>query len=261
MFDFPNIDHRKYNKNFLKTVIFQIAFEENILLKDNKKKVVEIFSKVFPRVNDKVTKGFQISFKNDQTPILQNIDNENTGIPFEMRSNDGERILTIDNSSLSYTISGKSYTSFDDLKIELELLNSFFELTQIKKLKRIAVRKINIIEFKVNENASDVLALLISPELLSNLNYFPNNKFIMQNIQTINYQKDDFKLNIKYGLNIPPIPNQEIGQIILDIDLFSTSPIESNETIGRAEEINNEIFNVFNWAISDKTKSILDGHD
>lgn len=261
MFNFPHIDHRKYRKNFLKTVIFQIAFEENITLIDKKPEIVEIFNKVFPRVNDKVTKGIQISFKNDQTPILQHIENEKTGISIEMRSNDGQRILSIDNSSLSYTIGGKSYTSFDDLKSDLELLNSFFELTKINKVKRVAIRKINIIEFVVNNNASDFLAHLISPELLSNLNYFPNTQFISQNIQTIYYQKDDFKLNIKYGLNIPPITNKEIGQIILDIDLFNTSQIDSYNTIRVAEEINNEIFNIFNWAISDNTKNLLDGQD
>lgn len=261
MFNFPHIDHRKYSKNFLKTVIFQIAYEENIRLIDKKQEIVKIFNKVFPRVNDKITKGIQISFKNDQTPILKHIEDEKAGLSIEMRSNDGQSILSLDNTSLSYTIGGKSYTSFDDLKNELDLINVFFKLAEIKKVKRVAIRKINIIEFEVNNNASDLLALLISPELLSNLNYFPDNQFIIQNIQTINYQKEGFKLNIKYGLNIPPIPNQEIGQIILDIDLFSINQIESKETIRIAEDINNEIFNVFNWAISDKTKEILDGQD
>jgi uncharacterized protein (TIGR04255 family) len=261
MFNFPHTDHRKYKKNFLKTVIFQIAFEESTMLVDKKAKIVEIFNKVFPRVNDKVTKGIQISFKNDQTPILQQIENNKTGVSIEMRSNDGQRVLSIDNTSLSYTIGGKSYTSFDDLKMDLVLLNSFFGLSEIKKVKRIAIRKINIIDFVVNTNASDFLAHLVSSELLSNLNYFPDTQFIRQNIQSISYQKDDFTLNIKYGLNIPKTIDKEIGQIILDIDLFNTSQIDSNNTIRVAEEINNEIFNIFNWAISDNTKNLLDGHD
>lgn len=260
MFNFPHTERKIYKKNFLKTVIFQITFDENLALKTKKDVLINVFKAKYPRCNDKVTKGIQISFKADQTPILQNIEDEKTGLAFEFKSLDGQRIINIDNSTLSLTVGGKSYISFSELRTDIELIQEFIALFEIRTLNKVAIRKINIIEFIVDGNASAFLSHLVSPDLLSNINYFPDNQFIKQNIQTVSYQRDEFKLNIKYGLNIPPIPDKEIGQIIIDIDLFSTSQTDASNMLDIAKGINDEVFNVFNWAISENTKNILDGN-
>ncbi|MFN8257704.1 MAG: TIGR04255 family protein [Bacteroidales bacterium] len=259
MFDFPKVEHKYFNKNFLKTVIFRIDFEENNKIFEKKKEITDLFSALLPRISDKETKGIQISFSNDQTPILQSVDNINTGKVIEMKSIDGQRILAINKSSLTYTIGGQSYSNSIDLKKELNLLIDFYKISEIKFLKRLAFRKINIIEFKISNNPSEILLQLISPDLLSNLAYFPKSNSIKQNIHSLIYQDGDYSLNIKYGLNIPPIQNIGIGQIIIDIDLFNTSKIETSETIKIADMINSEIFNIFNWAISENTKRLLNG--
>ncbi len=261
MFDFPHIEHQSYTRNFLKTIIFQISYDEKANLFDKKSEIINIFKEILPRFDDKVTNGIHISFSSDKTPILHNIEDSKTGIALEFKSLDGQRILTINKSSLSYTIGGKAYTNFENLKKELCLLDRFYKLCEIDTIHRVAIRKINIFEFKVSVNPSDILAHLISSDLLSNLNYFPKSSFIKQNIHTISYLDGGYRLNIKYGLNVPPPPNTEIGQVIVDIDLFSTETIDTRFTLIKADEINNEIFDIFNWAISDNTKKILNGEN
>ena len=143
------------------------------------------------------------------------------------------------------------------MKEDITHLNKFFELCKIENIRRLAIRKINIVEFKISDNPSEILEFLITPELLSNLNYFPNANLIRQNIHTINYHEDSYRLNLKYGLNVPPPPNTELGQVLIDIDLFNSSTINVSEIFNIADSINSEIFNIFNWTISENILQLL----
>ena len=91
MFGFPPKTHQSFNKNFLKTVIFQVSFDENESFIDQKDSIINLFKSNFPRINKNITKGFQIQIKpNEQTPILQSF-NDETGL--EMKSEDGQKII------------------------------------------------------------------------------------------------------------------------------------------------------------------------
>ncbi|MEI9958653.1 MAG: hypothetical protein WDM90_20620 [Ferruginibacter sp.] len=45
-----------------------------------------------------------------------------------------------------------------------------------------AVRKINVIEFKYTDNTSEILNNLINPNLVGTSSYYPSPEFITQNI-------------------------------------------------------------------------------
>jgi len=65
------------------------------------------------------------------------------------------------------------------------------------------------------------------------------------------------RLNISYGL-ISPLHKNDKPRALLDIDLFLVNQkvaLNSIESIW--QEINNEIFNIFNWAISPDLKASL----
>ena len=255
MFGFPPTIHQQFKKNFLKTVIFQISYDENsecIIHKDN---IIQLFSAKFPRINKKVTKEFQFSIRpNEQTPLLQ-ASSDKEGI--EMKSDDGQKTIFINKTSFSLTVSGRGYKSFNELKNEIESINEFFQFCNIKVLKKIAIRKINVFDFELTDNPSEILAHIISPDLLSNINYFPKPEEIKQNIQNVIYAKNDYRLILKYGLNIPPPPNTKLGQVIIDIDLINTSNTPIGMIFEIAVLINQEIFNIFNWSISENTKKLL----
>lgn len=256
MFGFNKVTHKSFRKNFLKTVIFQIGFDGKIFDNDKKNEIVNLFKNQFPRENKIGNRGFQVSFRDSQTPIVQPI-RENEGV--ELKSEDGQKILTIDRTMLSLTVSGVVYRDYYSLKEDLTKIEDFLKLSNISELNRIAIRKINLVEFKLEDNANDVLSALINPNLTVNQNYFPNSEKITHNIHSLNYRDGDAFLNIKYGLNVPPNTNTKIGQILIDIDLYKLTKLESSAIFEASDEINSEIFNVFNWVLSNKTLSMLNG--
>ena len=257
MFGFPIVDHRNYNKNFLKTVVFQIAFEENLEIITRKDEIFELFHESFPRTNENTSTGVQVSFdSNEKTPILESIEGLSA---LDLKSNDGQKIINITSTNFTLTYNGTVYQTFEQLKSELNVLNSFFTLFGIQTLKRISIRKINLIEFKIAENASDILKYVINSDLLSNLNYFPSPNLIKQNIQNVRYESGKNSLNLRYGLNVPPTNNSENGQVILDIDLISRENVKIENVFTISDKINNEIFNIFKWAINQNIINLLNG--
>lgn len=254
MFGFKEIEHKKYKKNFLKTVVFQVNFDKCINLKELDTKIEELFKINFPRFNSAQGKGIEISLNNENANFQQINDGHN----INMKSEDGQRIINISEKNLSFTIGGSSYSYFDNLIKDLNCIISFLELCKIDTVNRLAIRKINLVEFKNNENPSDILKFLLNPILVNQIDDFPNRQFINHSIQSINYKNENNFLNIKYGLNIPPQLNSEVGHLIIDIDLFKQEKIEITDIIKNSKLINSEIFNIFSWLVNDNTKKILD---
>lgn len=52
--------------------------------------------------------------------------------------------------------------------------------------------------------------------------------------------------------------NKELGQVIVDIDLLHNTMIECNKIYDIADGINSEIFNIFNWVVSEETINMLE---
>ena len=57
-----------------------------------------------------------------------------------------------------------------------------------------------------------------------------------------------------------PIQNLKIGQVIIDIEISKHTKTNLIDVQNVFEEINAEIFNVFNSLINDNTKNILNGN-
>lgn len=97
-----------------------------------------------------------------------------------MKSQDGQKIIDINETTLSFTITGKSYECFDELSNDLDSIISFLNLCSISNVKRLAIRKINIVEFENNENPSEILTYLLNPDLVGENvfclinDYYPN---------------------------------------------------------------------------------------
>lgn len=253
MFGFKEIEHKKYKNNFLKTVVFQVDFDKCINLKEHDSKIEKLFKINFPRFNSAQGKGFEISL-NNENPNFQQI---NDGHTINLKSENGQRVIKVTEKSLSFTIGGSSYSYFDNLIDDFNCIISFLELCKIDTVNRLAIRKINLVEFKNNENPSDILKFLLNPNIVSQIDDFPNRQLVNHSIQSINYKDENNFLNIKYGLNIPPQLNSEVGHLIIDIDLFKQEKIKIKDIIKNSKSINSEIFNIFSWLINDNTKKIL----
>lgn len=256
MFGFPEVGHRKFKKNFLKTVIFDIQFDQCVGLKDKSKEIGELFKDNFPRFSPGQEKGIEILIGKGNT----NFNETNSGHNISLKSNDGQRIINISEKKLSLVVGGNSYESFENLMEDFEKVISFLGMCNISYVKRLAIRKINIVEFKNLGNPSEILAYLLNPLLINHINEFPNVELINHSIQSVNYNDGNNYLNIKYGLNMPPQMKSERGQLVIDIDLFKQDQIDTPNILPISNEINLEIFNIFNWLINETAKNdILNG--
>tara|TARA_R110001592_G_scaffold205863_2_gene456460 strand:- start:3007 stop:3798 length:792 start_codon:yes stop_codon:yes gene_type:complete len=257
MFDFPKKERAvvsKFKRNYLRSIILQFKFDENKSVVENRAIIEKIFADTYPRKQDKIAQGFNIVLSDEQTPVVQPLTNENG--EFELRSNDGQATYSFSHDTISLTISGSSYSNFERMKLEIGKIQEVCKICKIDSLKRVAIRKLNIIEFIMQEgnnpHAMDLVGLILNQQLLSNLSYFPSLEHIKQNLNTIEYVDGDNRLNLRYGL-LAPQPNGKTGQILIDIDLFTLSKVKSDQLEKVTSNINDEIFNIFMWTLSEKS--------
>jgi len=135
-----------------------------------------------------------------------------------------------------------------------EIETDFFPLFNkfgINSFNRLAIRKINLTGFDAEEDflPSQALPIVFNKSLIDNIMFLPCNHFINSGITTSTFGNGDYQLNLSYGL-LKKTPKVEHDQIVLDIDLFKTGAITSFEDVPQVmNDINTEIFNIFNWVI------------
>lgn len=256
MFGFQDIEHKVYDKNFLRKVIFQLNYNP-VTLKNIEEELKNYFKEKFPRITNREGSGIQISFDNNQPKfkaltesdgyILKNLSGK---VTFEFTSQSA--VLSFD--------SNDDYISFKNANAYLNEVISFLEeKLKIKELISYSSRKINIIEFENNNNPNNIVYFLLNNTLIGNIDCFPNMGNINHNLQSVNFATEQYFLNLKYGMNIPPNVDSKLGQVIIDIDLIRKDKFSIAEFNLIANKMNSEIFNVFNWIASDNLKRILNG--
>ena len=260
MFNFPKIKRDKnfqFKRNLLKSVIFQLKFPKSNEILVGSKAIRDTLKNSLPIFNPIYQNVAQVKFGKDKTPILQSARSSTGG--YEFKTEDNNKTLIITEDTLSYTIAGPSYENFPVAISEIK--DSFFPIFQecnILNFNRIAIRKINLIEPVdppyVNR---DLLFAVFAEQLVTNFTYFPNIKEVVSGVTNVTIENADRRLNISYGL-ISPLHKNDKPRVLLDIDLFLVNQkveLKSIESIW--EEINNEIFNIFNWSIRADLKESL----
>lgn len=255
MFGFPKTEYVIYNRNFLRKVIFQLDFKKTPKVIENEDFLKSIFLNDFPRFVKAHGNGLQITFGNEKPKLETLAESEN----FILKSQDGQSIIEINDKCLRLSFDNTAYKSSNDIRKVLILFNDFLE-NQIELVEKISVKKINIVEFDNENNPNGILYFLLNKSMIGNVDSFPNSELINHNLQSVNYKNEDFLLNLKYGMNIPPMQNLKIGQAIIDIEISKHTKTNLKDIHNIFEEINTEIFNVFNSLINENTKNILNGN-
>lgn len=253
MFGFQPVERKEYKKNFLRKVFFQIEYKSCKNLKDNSEKIETLFKDTFPRFNLGKGKGFQISIDKEKT----NFQHIEEGDNIILKSIDGQKDITITESSLNFSVEGGVYIKYESVLTDLKTILEFLKICNIEIVNKFSIRKINIVEFKNTENPNGILDLLLNKALINNNDAFPNMNNINHNIHSVNFVNENYFLNLKYGMNILPQLNAERGQLIIDIEITNKSEISLDTILTESNRINDEIFNVFDWVINDNTKNLL----
>lgn len=254
MFGFQKAEYKVFKRNFLRKVIFKIDFKKNTEILANEDFVKSVFSDFFPRFVKAQGNGVQITIGN-QNPRFEQLKGQESYI---LKSSDGLTTLDINDTFLQLSFDNTAYKSSDDIRSLFKLFNDFFK-DKLDTLDRISLKKINIIEFDNNNNPNGILYFLLNNSVIGNVDSFPNPELINHNLQSVNYRNEDYYLNIKYGMNIPPVKNMKIGQVIIDIELVKHTISQLSDIGSIFDVINEETYNVFCTLINDNTKALLNG--
>lgn len=253
MFGFQPIERKVYEKNFLRKVFFQLNFNSCKNLKENSQKVEELFKDSFPRFGLGKGKGFQISIDKEKT----NFQHIEQGDNISLKSIDGQKQIIINETGLNFSVEGIVYKSYESIQDDLARIIQLLKICDVVDLTKISLRKLNIIEFKGDENPNGILDFLLNKALVNSNDAFPNMKLINHNIHSVNFINKEYSLNLKYGMNVLPILENKIGQLIIDMDIAANKNIPVDNILSESRQINDEIFNVFNWVINENAKRII----
>jgi uncharacterized protein (TIGR04255 family) len=260
MFGFPNAQRGEnfhYKNNFLKSVIFQVRYPNKDIVLKNKDKIIESLIENYPNKHDLVENKIELHFQN-KTQVVKNVELKPQGLNFTTK--DGNKGVAISEDSITYTVNGLNYINFEHFFNEIKPeLNKLFQICEISILLRVAIRKINLLEFTINEDIrpADALGIIFNHSLISNSLSIPGRNLLEKSITNFSFSEGNFKLNLSYGL-LPKDINKN-QNAILDIDLFSTQEgMSINELYNQTMIINKEIFNIFSWTLLESTKNQLD---
>ncbi len=254
MFNFPGKERDPdfhYKNNLLKSVTFQVKFQPNQAILERKKEIGDRL-KSFPIVNPVFDVKAEFKIEKDKTPIVES-GHQVSG--FEYKDENNQKIIHLTLNALTFTIFGPSYTNFKNSFEEISTtLLPIMDLVEVNTFSRIAIRKVNLLEANVEEKAAPV-GLISQPfnkflvdHMLSN----PGGKFIDSGLSSITFSNNFYRLNLNYGL-LPQNVKIKNRQIILDIDLFSIEEnVDKNRIGDELKKINDEIFNIFHWAIKEE---------
>lgn len=254
MFGFPKAEYNIYKRNFLRKVFFQIDFKKSSRILENEEFVKSIFFQKFPRFIKAQGKGLQITI--GDVPKLETLSDDEALI---FKSQDGQITVEMNDKSIKLSFDNTAYQSKVDIKNALSLITHLFN-DKIEAVDRIILRKINIIEFDSTNNPNGILYYLLNKSIVGNVDSFPNTELINHNLQSVNYRNDNFYLNLKYGMNMPPNTNLKIGQVIIDVECVKHTSTTIAEIENVFDDINSEMFNVFDMLINDNAKNILNGN-
>ena len=258
MFNFPNIEKDpsfRYNQNFLKTVIFQIKYPKNNSITSNEKFLDETFKGEFP--NKRNIMSGELKMKFEKTPILLSQTNAATG--FEYKSNTGNVVYSVVDDAINLTFAGSEYYNFENsYSLYAKHVKTILDQINIPYLTRIAIRKINIFEFEYNDSTPLVnfLPFIIKEPAIENYFCFPNIAKATSGITQLSFNESDYQLNLAYGLLKDKSATGK-NLAVIDIDLFKMGNIDTKLLDDEMRKINSEIFNVFEFLISENLKKLL----
>lgn len=256
MFGFKKIDRSnidEFKKNYLRSVVVQVRFDNSFKLDDRIDTFKETFKDEFPRFKEQSKHSLNVTIGEDETPIIEPSKKVSNG--FNLRSESGNKLLSCNTDAVTLNIAGVEYKNFEQLKDFLNKLQNLLESCGLDSLSRVSIRKINIIDFNIPENEEvtpyQLMEFILNNNLVGKSEAIPSSSSIEQSIQSLTLQKKSYRLILRYGM-IVHSPKNKKGQVLIDIDCINNNSVAVRNIKSEFESINSEIFNIFNWCLSEE---------
>lgn len=249
-FDFGNHIRREYKNTFLQNVLVKIDFKERNLIDSEE---------VSRKWNEFVVSNFNNSSNKTNLPV------DFFETPIRVSRKDGNCSFFFSKKVVSAVVGAKDYRTFVDSVIpQIYKISKFLtDVISTNEITRLSLRKINIWQFKFNGTSSikpdEVRKILFSNALMSHeesraLNEDEQN---IDNLHKYEWEDGDKKAIVKTFF-IPPKQANVFAQV-LDTELQMNTPIQINQVQDNFIELNNILYNLFHWCVSERVIDVMSG--
>jgi uncharacterized protein (TIGR04255 family) len=261
MFGFPvseKPESLRFSNNLLQSATFQIKYP-SVDVRGSHEAVIDAVIKVLPHVKGVAEQQFvlttgktsSLTVEGDPTPKGLDFKSEDNGITFSVRAND-----------MTLTIVGGSYVNFNTTQALFE--KTFYavaDILGIATLTRVAIRKVNLIGSKVESDVvyrfDQLIQSVFNDDLIGPATLLPPAPYLESSVGNCHFRSGQDHLNLIFGL-LPEQAELPGRQLLLDIDVFSTPDgLPISDAREMMQTINNELFNVFMWALKPRVKELL----
>jgi len=261
MFGIPSVERKIFERNFLKTAIFSLNYSTQFKIVGLKKDIQNLFEDFDL---SELTRGVGLQLRIvDGKQVVESIEGSNEITGFELKSINGDLIITIQHGHVSLRINSDEYKNFDSITKYVPQIKQLLNLVHIKNYDNLSIRKINVLELEKTESITGpsqiLLKSFINKRLFGDLSYFGKDDFVTSNISSIIFKEDNYNLNLRYGINSPNKVNENIKHILIDIESSVKGKLELASLNDEMISINQSIYDCFNWVIGDTFKQILNG--
>ena len=234
--EIPKFEHQTYPSTFLRTIEWVFTYPQNKTFENWKTNIVSLWKKV------------------DQTSKF-NVKQES----IDIQTPNYKFTFWADKCILRFN--PDNFTSF---RLAVKFINEhrdyFLDLCG-NKIKSSRIHKVNLIPGGREDNESTnigFLGVIFSNSLISNNdNYSELEQSLVAKITQATFLKDGYELILNYGFSCNKRDDSQLMGI-LEITAIDQKPCAFSNFIKNAENMNEIIFNLFRWSISDEILSIME---
>ena len=268
MFGIKTYNKEQFNHHFIRDVVFTVHFKNNIACTTNRDKFISSLKTEYPTCHDGIAQDISVTLGDDKQGNSVTINRNNDSHQIILRTEDMKKEFVFTNNSLKYKESGHTYNGSQSFNTRLSKALQFLKSNGTESCKILSLRKVNVVDFKSNDNRSQEniptyvpTCQLLSKKLLPTYeSYNECNKYIVQNLQNLSLKDGDYNLEIKYGYLVSEkSENLDYvkGQVVLDLHLARIGNISIQNIDEDLTTLHNTLYDVFRWAITEKMLEIL----
>ena len=268
MFGIPALEKTTFRNDFINNVIVRGNFNNNRSCAEHRQALKNRYADLLPIQSDTPQQQYNINVdvKTNQTSVNANVDENERQVILRSRNMQRELILT--NNEFQYQESGPAYGTSVTFNNAVSPTLDFLEEVGVATLNKLRLRKVNVVGFELNAsdptqpvNPWQPAADLINERLTAQYQAMMGAaSFIRQHFNTLQFEEGDYFLSIKYGFNVLEKNiegSRANGQVIIDLEITRNSAITVTEALNELHLMHQELYNAFNWSISDSFVSLL----
>lgn len=248
-----HLEEIRYQRNFLKNVIFRIDFSPLVRLqKELSPDLQDALRESFPSLEDRIAVEYN-------TTITEGRRIDETASSHLWHFDNSGRTRRVSISYKHLVIEFFQYTHFSEFSQVVEnVYSTFANIYRPLDLKRFGLRYVNNIV--INSGHPLEWAEFINPHLTHSIdNFIVDNTQLSRAMSQNTLNRDDHTIIFSYGIYNSEFPAKiSRKEYILDYDCFTTD-FDNDDLIPKLYEYNQEIFELFEKSITDELREEMGG--